>query len=97
VPTGPVVTTEPERAPVEEILPANEQRKLMVSVAEKRKEARELLGNLKGGLNSRQNYNVGRARLFLTQSDEAEKRGDVRQAEALAELALVLARELNGK
>ncbi len=97
-PTGPPVTnipTEPERAPVEEILPPAEQKELMGQIAQKRKEARQLLDALKG--RSQQSSNVKRARTFLAQSDEAEKRGDMRQADALAELARILARELNGK
>jgi hypothetical protein len=71
----------------------------MTQVAGKRSEARQLLDAMKGrkGLTTQQNNDLRRARGFLTQSDDAEKRGDMRQADALAELALVLARELNAK
>jgi hypothetical protein len=39
---------------------------------------------------------VTRIQSFVTQSDDAEKRGDMRQADALAERGLVLAKELAG-
>jgi hypothetical protein len=92
-----VVPAEPERALVQEILPADEQRTLMAQVAGKRNEALQLLGSLGRRLTKDQTANVGRARYYLTQSKEAENRKDIRQAEAFADLALVLARELNGK
>jgi hypothetical protein len=39
---------------------------------------------------------VTRVHAFVIQSDDAEKRGDMRQADALAERGLVLAKELGG-
>lgn len=97
-PTPVAPPVEPERAPIQEMLPANEQRTLIANVANKRNEARRVLDELKKRrLTSQQTSDVGRARSFLKQSDDAEKRGDIHQADALAELALILARELNGK
>ena len=100
--TGPVVAAPPpetERAPIGEILPANEQRQLTADLASKRTEARKLLENLNGNksLTQTQRNSLRRARSFLSQSDDAEKKGDMKQAEVFADMALVFARELNGK
>ena len=41
-----------------------------------------------------QRNTVERIRAFVKDSDEAEKRGDMREADALAERAVILMREL---
>jgi hypothetical protein len=96
---GPVVppAAEPERAPIQEIVPADERRRYQESADASKKEIRQLVEHAKAHrLNTDQRKMVTRIQTFLTQSDDAEKRGDMRQADALAERGLVLAKGLSG-
>jgi hypothetical protein len=95
---GPVAPpAEPERAPVQEIVPADERKRYQESADASKREIRQLLEHAKAHrLNTDQRKMVTRIQAFLTQSDDAEKRGDMRQADALAERGLVLAKDLAG-
>jgi hypothetical protein len=95
--TTAAAPTEPERPPIGEIVPADERKRYQDSADQRKREIRFLLQQAKGRrLNAEQNKTVKRINNFLAQSDDAEKRGDMRQADALAERGVVLARELAG-
>ncbi|HJT89478.1 MAG TPA: hypothetical protein VJ732_16530, partial [Bryobacteraceae bacterium] len=95
----PTPPPEPERAPVQEILPASEQKRLQESAQARRREIRKALDQAQSRrLNATQQNLVSRIQSFLQLSEEAEGKADMRQADALAERAQVLARELqNGR
>ena len=88
--TPPVV--EGGRAPMTEVLPPAELKRLQDEARGRSQEARRLIAQLSA--RRRQDARVRRIETFLKQADEAERRGDVRQASELAGRALVLAREL---
>jgi hypothetical protein len=46
--------------------------------------------------NAQANREIRRIQSLVAQAEEAKNRGDMRQADALAERALILARGLNG-
>jgi hypothetical protein len=86
---------EPERPPVLAIVPAAEQKQLQDSAQTSKREANQVLAQMRGRtLTPAQRDYVQRIRSFVNQSDQAEQRGDMRQASALAERARALAREL---
>jgi hypothetical protein len=88
---------EPERDPVQEIVPADEKKRYQESADDSKREIRKLLVQAKAHhLTGDQNKVVKRIQSFVAQSDDAEKRGDMRQADAMAEKGLVLAKELGG-
>ncbi len=98
-PVAPPATapTEPERPLVQDILPAEEQKRYQDSAFSRKTEIRQLLTQVQAHrLSAEQNRTVKRIQTFVAQSDDAEKRGDMRQADALAERGLVLAREMTG-
>jgi hypothetical protein len=83
------------RGPVQEIVPAEEIKRLAESVPARNEETRKVLVQAQARrLSKEQRGVVERIRSFLQQSDDAGKRGDWRQADALAERAQILAREL---
>ena len=85
---------EPERPTIQEILPAVEQKQLQAQATEMRNQARQILDQLKGRVSPQQKDNETMAQVFITQSNDAEKRGDMRQAARFAERSLTLARDL---
>jgi hypothetical protein len=88
---------EASRAPIQEIVPADERKRFQESADARKRETRQLLEQSKAHrLTTEQKKMVTRIQSFVTQSDDAEKRGDMRQADALAERGLVLAKELAG-
>ena len=92
-----VLPAEPERAPIQEIVPADEKRRYQESADASKREIQQLLEQARAHrLTTDQKKMVTRVHAFVTQSDDAEKRGDMRQADALAERGLVLAKELGG-
>jgi hypothetical protein len=96
---GPVAppAAEPERAPIQEIVPADERRRYQESAEASKREIRQLVEHARAHrLTAEQKKIVTRIQTFVTQSDDAEKRGDMRQADALAERGLVLAKGLAG-
>jgi hypothetical protein len=96
---GPVAppAAEPERGPIREIVPADERKRYQESADASKREIRQLVEHAKAHrLTTDQKKIVTRIQAFLTQSDDAEKRGDMRQADAFAERGLVLAKDLAG-
>jgi hypothetical protein len=88
---------EPERPPIQEIIPAAEQKRLQDSVKNRKAEINQILGqtNIRG-LTTKQQGLVRTIRALVELADDAEKHGDFRQADLNAERAQVLARELQG-
>ena len=80
------------------MLTAEEQQKLKDSAQTRRREAAQALAQAQQGrrLSAHERDLVKRTQSFLNQSEQAENRGDLRQADSLAERAQVLARELQG-
>jgi hypothetical protein len=88
-------TAEPERPPVQEIVPASESNRLRESAEARKQEIRKTLEQAQARTLSRDQRAVrSRIETFLQQSDDAQKKGDMRLADALAQRAQVLAREL---
>lgn len=84
-------------APVQEVLSDEDRRRFQESIANRKTEIQQLLAQLHGHrLSADENRDVRRIQSYLGQSDEAAKKGEMRQADALAERALVLAREVTG-
>jgi len=95
VPAGPVAPPELERPPIQEVLPAAELKRLQEEAQARKREVRQLVEPLDPRrLSPQQRGILDRIESFVTQSDDAEQRGDMRQASELAQRALVLAREL---
>jgi hypothetical protein len=93
-PVAPPPDAEP-RVTVQEIVPPAELKRLQESVAVRQQEIHKVLEiALARHLTYEQRGVVARVQSFLQQSEEAQKRNDWRQANALAERAQVLAREL---
>lgn len=81
--------------PIQEMVPASEQKRLQDSAQARRKEILQWLETVnKKRMNRHQQSTVVLIRGFLKESDDAEKRNDMRQADALAERAQILMREL---
>jgi hypothetical protein len=86
---------EPTRAPVQEIVPADVQKRLQESAQNARREIKRIVDQANARHPARQQKTIiDRIESFVRLSDEAEGRGDMRQASELADRALVLAREL---
>ncbi len=82
---------------IQEILPAAEQKQLLDRAVSKRQQVRQILEQTRSQrLNDTQRTLKSNIESFVKLSEEAEKRNDARGADALAERALVLARELPG-
>jgi hypothetical protein len=93
----PVTPAEPERPIIQEIVPPDEQKRYQEAAQGIKREIRQILDRAKTHrLNSDQTKLVRRINTFVSQSDDAEKRGDMRQAEGYAQRGVVLARELAG-
>jgi hypothetical protein len=96
--TPPVQVQAPEAEPrptVQEIVAPVELKRLQESADGRKQEIRKVLEQAQArGLSSDQREIVKRVQSFVQLSDEAEKRGDMRQADALAERGQVLVREL---
>jgi hypothetical protein len=98
-PTPPAATTEePARAPIQEVLSAEESKRLHDSAADHKREIRRLLDQAHlRRLNSHDLSVVTRIEGLVKLSDDDEAKGDMREADALAERALVLARDLDSE
>jgi len=91
--TAPAETV--ERAPIQEILPEAEKKRLQDSVDSRKRDIKKVLDQADPRrLNNAQRDLVARIRTLVQQSDDAGTRNDWRQADALAGQALVLVREL---
>lgn len=94
-PPPPPVTEEPARAPVQEVLSAPDRKRLQDSAGESKREIRRLLDLVRvRHLNDHEKSVVVRIEGMVKLSDDAEAKGDMREADALAERALVLAKDL---
>jgi hypothetical protein len=91
--TSPVVSAEPARQPVQEVIPAADLKRFQDAAQNRKREVTRILGQLKHPTKAQQSV-VSNIRRFVSLSDEAEKRNDMRQADALAERAQILARDL---
>jgi hypothetical protein len=92
-PAGPAAP--PEHPPIEEVTPAAEQKRFQDEAAARKREVHQIVDPLdRRRLNRQQRGLLDRIQSFLKQSDDAETRGEMRQASELAQRALVLAREL---
>lgn len=98
--TPPPAETAPpagEVGPVQEVLSPEARRLLQQSIDSKKTDIQQLLSQVKAHhLNLEQNREVRRIQSYVEQCEAAEKRGEMREADGLAERALVLARELAG-
>ena len=94
-PAAPPAPAEPERPQIQEILPASEQKRLQESADARKMEVELRIEQVKHRrMTSREKTIVSSIESFLKLSNQAEARGDMRQADELALRALVLAREL---
>ena len=93
VPAAPP-SSEPGRAPITEVLAPAELKRLQEEAGARVLEARKVLAQIPRTRRRDQQNTVNRVETFLKQAEEAERRGDMRQASELAGRALVLAREL---
>jgi hypothetical protein len=99
-PTPPVTApAEPPRETIQEIISPVEVKRLQEQVQGRRKEVDQILAQMnRRRLTAAQHVVMTNIQNFLALSEEAEKRNDMRQADALAERAQILARDLqNGK
>jgi hypothetical protein len=96
-PTAPTTPAQPpvaERAPIAEVLSPAEAKRLQDEAHARTNEARQTIARLSARRRNQQKSVIDRINVFLTQAQEAERRGDMRQASELAGRAAVLAREL---
>jgi hypothetical protein len=94
-PPAPPVTPEPEREPLQEVVPPNELSKLREETASGIRDARQRIAQVELRPVSRQQRNsIDRIASFIRQADEMDRLGNYRQASELANKALALAREL---
>ena len=82
-----------ETAPFQPIMPAEQQNQLKAAIATRRRDIQSLL-NKAGEHPDNDKTLVDRIKSSLNLADDAEKRGDYTQADALLQRALVLAQEL---
>jgi hypothetical protein len=86
---------EPSRPPIREILPADVQRQLQASAQRHKAEIRTLLAQAqRRRLTDEERSTAAHINQFVKLSDDAEKSGDMRSADELAERAHILAKEL---
>ena len=91
----PAVNEEPARPPIQEVLSPDDRKRLLDSAAESKREIRRLVelvrqrhpGAVESGV-------ISRIEGMVKLSDDAEAKGDMREADALAQRALVLAKDL---
>ncbi len=90
---APPATPEPREA-VQEIVSAGELKRLQEHAQARRGEAAQILERMRRSLTSKQQSVAASIRSFIALSEQAEKYNDMRQADALAERAQILAKEL---
>jgi hypothetical protein len=99
-PPSQVTTPAPppvERPAIQAVLPAQEQKRLKDSADSRKKEVRAILARMGGRRLSPDDQDLmKRVQFFLTQSDQAEHRGDMNQADVFAQRAQDLARGWQG-
>jgi hypothetical protein len=99
--TPPPVTADPAplpaRASIQEVMPDSQRSQLQEQWTASRKRIRAWLDSAAAQhLNGQDKLKRDRIQSFLKASDDAERRGDMREAVQLADLAEVLIRELQG-
>jgi len=93
----PPAVEEPARAPIQEVLSSAERKQLQDSTAERKREIRRLVDQARRRrLNAHESSVVTRIDGLVKLSGDAEAKGDLREADALAQRALVLAKDLDG-
>jgi hypothetical protein len=93
----PPAAEEPPRAPIQEVLSPAERKQLQDSTAERKREIRRLVDQARRRrLNAHESSVVARIDGLVKLSGDAEAKGDLREADALAQRALVLAKDLDG-
>jgi hypothetical protein len=89
----PSVEAPAERPAIQAIVPAEEQKKLRDSAEARKREVRATLNRMSArSLSATDQDLMKRIQFFVVQSDDAEKRGDMSQADAFAQRAQDLAR-----
>jgi len=98
-PPATAPAAEAPRVAIQEVISPTEFKRLQDQVQGRRREVNQILEQLNKRRPVRgQQTIVNDIRNFITLSEEAEKRNDIRQADAFAERAQILARDLqNGK
>jgi hypothetical protein len=92
----PPVEPPPPQPRIRALIPPAEQQRLERSIAQQKREIQERTARAQAaGSNSERRAMIDRIQSFLDLSAEAEKQGDLREAEALAARALALARDLS--
>jgi hypothetical protein len=92
---APPVATEPARPRIEPVLPAEQRRQLTEAISSRLHEVDQILNRIPvQKLSDAQKDSVERIRRFANLSHEALEKGDMQQAGALADRALVLAQGL---
>jgi hypothetical protein len=94
--TAPLPTEPPAAPTIQEIVPPLEAKKLQEQAQARRREVQQILDQLsrRGRLSPTQRSRITDINSFLTASSKAEDRGDMKQADAMADRAQILAREL---
>ena len=97
--TTPAVPEPAAAPPIQEIVPAAEVKRLQEQAQARRRDVQQILDQLsRRQLGPAQRDVVTTINSLLLSSSDAEKRGDMKTADALADRAQVLARDLiNGK
>jgi hypothetical protein len=90
---------EPAPPPIQEIIPQAEVKRLEAQAQSRRRDVQQIVEQLlRRQLNPAQRGVITNIQSFLDSSLDAEKRGDMKLADALADRAQILARDLvNGK
>ena len=97
-PAAPTTIEEPARAPIQEVLSADESKRLQESAAQCKREIRRLVEQARlRRLNGHELSAVARIEGMVKLSDDAEAKGDMLEADTLAERALVLAKDLGSE
>jgi hypothetical protein len=90
-----VQPTEPERPPIQEIVPPAELNRLQAEAVKSKQEISQRLEQIRRRRLNRQDQDTReRVQSFVRQSDEAQRKGDMRLAYELASRGLVLAKTL---
>jgi hypothetical protein len=89
-------TVETPQPPIQEIVPAAESKRLQEQARSRRAEVQQILDQLgRRQLTPAQKDTVTHIKNFMDGSLEAEGKGDMRQADALADRAQILAKDLS--
>jgi hypothetical protein len=91
---APPVATEPARPRIEPVLPAEQRRQLTEAISSRLHEVDQILSRISARKLAEEKDTVEKIRSFANLSHQASDRGDMQQAGALADRALVLAQGL---